>query len=129
MPFNLSTGEIFVLLIVAVLVFGGSLPDVARKVARGIGEFRRGMSEELRRIDSHLQDAPSDDQQPPPDWTPPPDGADCDGFGNIADQPPDGAQPRDDRDEAARREAEGESPTAETPVSPDPESPERRPAP
>ena len=51
MPFNLSTGEILVLLLVAVVIFGGSLPEVARKVARTVGQFRRGMNEEMRRID------------------------------------------------------------------------------
>lgn len=79
MPFNLSTGEIIVLLVVAVLVFGGRLPEVARKVARGIGDFRRGMNEEMRRIDAHTRI----DDEPPPDWTPPPPGAECDGFGNV----------------------------------------------
>jgi sec-independent protein translocase protein TatA len=78
MPFNLSTGEIVVLLIVAVLVFGGRLPDVARKVARGIGEFRRGMSDEMRRVESTL----ADNDEPPDNWRPP-DGADCDGFGRF----------------------------------------------
>ena len=78
MPFNLSTGEIVVLLIVAVLVFGGRLPDVARKVARGIGEFRRGMSDEMRRVERSLDD----DETQPDNWRPP-DGADCDGFGRF----------------------------------------------
>ena len=92
MPFNLSTGEIMVLLIVAILVFGGRLPQVARKVARGVGEFRRGMNEEMRRIDAHTRIDVED--APPPDWSQPPDGADCDGFGRI-----DGAEPEE---EAAR---------------------------
>lgn len=114
MPFNLSTGEIFVLLIVAVLLFGGRLPEVARKVARGLGDFRRGMGEELRRIDNHLQDLPPDDQAAPPDWTPPPDGtAECDGFGNVDRPAPDGTQERDEP---------GGGPVAETPPSPGPES-------
>ena len=81
MPFNLSTGEIVVLLIVAILVFGGRLPEVARKVARGVGDFRRGMNEEMRRVSSHVSIDEGDEV--PPDWTSPPDGADCDGFGRI----------------------------------------------
>ena len=30
MPFNLGFGELFVLAIVAIIVFGGQLPEVAR---------------------------------------------------------------------------------------------------
>jgi sec-independent protein translocase protein TatA len=51
MPFNLSSGEILVLLIVAIIIFGGRLPDVARKVGKGLTQFRRGMDDEMRRID------------------------------------------------------------------------------
>ncbi|MHC4957163.1 MAG: Sec-independent protein translocase subunit TatA/TatB [Planctomycetota bacterium] len=95
MPFNLSTGEIVVLLIVAVLVFGGRLPDVARKVARGVGEFRRGMSDEMRRVESTL----ADEQGPPDNWRPP-DGADCDGFGRFEPEKDD-AEPETAGPEAA----------------------------
>ena len=58
MPFNLSSGEILVLLIVALLVFGGRLPDVARKVGRGLTQFRRGMDDEMRRIDTAMRVEP-----------------------------------------------------------------------
>lgn len=112
MPFNLSTGEIMVLLIVAILVFGGRLPDVARKVARGLGEFRRGMSEEMRRIDNHLRE-----DEPPPDWSSPPDGADCDGFGNIEPGPPDEEADRVAR-EAEVGGAQEETGETEDPVEP-----------
>ena len=98
MPFNLSTGEIMVLLVVAILVFGGRLPEVARKVARGVGEFRRGMNEEMRRIETHTD---TSEDLPPPDWSEPPDGADCDGFGNDYDEP---------EEEAARSADSGDEP-------------------
>jgi sec-independent protein translocase protein TatA len=62
-PFNLSTGELLVLLLVAVVVFGGKLPNVARKVGSTISDFKRGMRDEMRRVE--------DDLTPPPDWTPP----------------------------------------------------------
>ena len=52
MPFNLSTGELLVLLAVAVVAFGGRLPDVARRIGQTIAQFRRGMSAEMRRVDS-----------------------------------------------------------------------------
>lgn len=63
MPFNLSTGEIVVLLIVALLVFGGRLPEVARKVGRTVSQFRRGMDDEMRRIDVALR---AENLPPPP---------------------------------------------------------------
>ena len=73
MPFNLGVAEVLVLLVVAVLVFGGSLPDVARKVGKSLSEFKRGMNEEVRQIQA--EDPPT-----PADWTPPPDGDDCQGL-------------------------------------------------
>ena len=51
MPFNLGFQEILVVLVVAVLVFGGNLPKVARQVARTISDFKRGMRDELRRLE------------------------------------------------------------------------------
>ena len=78
MPFNLSTGEILVLLVVAVMVFGGKLPDVARKVGRGLTQFRRGMAEEMRKIDDATRPSPpSREDPPPPSWRPPADGQEC----------------------------------------------------
>ena len=78
MPFNLSTGEVAVLLLVAVLVFGGKLPEVARKVARSIADLKRNFSNEMRKIDTAVET--EEDPTPPEDWTPPPDGEECQGF-------------------------------------------------
>ena len=77
MPFDLGFQEMIVVLIVSILVFGGRLPDVARKVGRGISEFRRGMREEFRRVDEAARD-----DGPPEGWQPPPDGEDCAGLGD-----------------------------------------------
>ena len=76
MPFNLSTGEILVFLFVAILVFGGRLPAVARKVGRTITEFKRGISEEAHRIERETVV----EDEPPPEWTAPPDGDECEGL-------------------------------------------------
>jgi TatA/E family protein of Tat protein translocase len=67
-PFNLSTGELLVLLVVAVLVFGGRLPRVARKVGSAVTDLKRGMRDEMRRMDDDIRPPP-----PPPDWRPPQD--------------------------------------------------------
>ena len=107
MPFNLSTGEIIVLLVVAIIVFGRRLPEVARKVARGVGEFRRGMSEEMRRIETDT--SLEDEDVVPPDWTTPPDGADCDGFGRIdpaGEETPDAAREQEAVEDPVEESAE-----------------------
>jgi sec-independent protein translocase protein TatA len=64
-PFNLSLGEVLVVLLVALLVFGGKLPEAARKFGSVLAEFKRGMNEEMRRLDDGLR------SEPPPAWKPP----------------------------------------------------------
>jgi len=110
MPFNLSTGEIVVLLVVAVIVFGGRLPEVARAVGRSIAEVRRGMSEEMRRIDTGVETI----DPPPRGWEPPPDGADCDGLGGPKAETP-GGETEDQSDRADQ--ADEASDTAEKPAT------------
>lgn len=41
---GLGVGEMVIIAVVALLVFGRNLPDVARKVGKGVSEFKRGMS-------------------------------------------------------------------------------------
>jgi sec-independent protein translocase protein TatA len=67
-PLDLSIPEILVVLLVAVLVFGGKLPDAARKFGSAISEFKRGMREELRKVEQGVRS-----DEPPADWRPPPD--------------------------------------------------------
>ena len=89
MPFNLGFGELFVLAIVAIIVFGGQLPEVARKVGRGVSEFKSGMTGHLNEIRSDIDvraaleaDPPSDSgsEAPPSDWEPPPQDENCPGM-------------------------------------------------
>jgi sec-independent protein translocase protein TatA len=40
---NLGTGEIIVLLIIGILLFGRKLPDVGRYLGKGIVEFKKGI--------------------------------------------------------------------------------------
>ncbi len=79
MPFNLGTGELFVFGIVALLVFGGNLPQVARKAGNMLSELRRGMREEFRKVERMTQEQ-EPEPEAPKDWTPPPDGEECEGL-------------------------------------------------
>jgi sec-independent protein translocase protein TatA len=69
-PFELSMGEILVILFVALLVFGGKLPETARKFGLAFSEFKRGMREEFRKVENGLRnDRPT--EPPPPPAAPP----------------------------------------------------------
>ncbi len=49
--FDISGGELFVILLVAFVVFGPSkIPEVARKIGRGLNEVRRASDEIKREI-------------------------------------------------------------------------------
>ena len=87
MPFNLGFGELFVLAIVAIIVFGGQLPEVARKVGRGVADFKAGMTGHLNEIRSDVDiradleaDPSPKPEAPPADWEPPPQDGDCPGM-------------------------------------------------
>jgi len=43
MPFNIGFGELLLVLIVALLVFGGRLPEVGRSLGKGLMEFKKGL--------------------------------------------------------------------------------------
>jgi TatA/E family protein of Tat protein translocase len=49
--------ELFVILIVGLLIFGGRLPEVARSIGRGLQEFRGGLRELDREVGSPIREA------------------------------------------------------------------------
>jgi sec-independent protein translocase protein TatA len=51
--FGLGYGEMMIVGIVAVLLFGGRLPSVARSMGRSLTEFKKGMQD----IDRDVKDA------------------------------------------------------------------------
>lgn len=46
--FDVGSGEVMLILVVALLMFGGGLPEVGRSVGRSVAAFRRGMAETTR---------------------------------------------------------------------------------
>ncbi|MBN2294477.1 MAG: twin-arginine translocase TatA/TatE family subunit [Pirellulales bacterium] len=49
--FGVGPTELFVVCLVALLLFGNRLPSVMRSLGKGISEFKRGMSEMTKDID------------------------------------------------------------------------------
>ena len=81
---NLSPGEIIVVLIASVLIFGRRLPEVAakgavqlQKLRRGVNDFKResGFDEEIRKakrlVDNPIREATKELTKEPASWRPP----------------------------------------------------------
>lgn len=70
---SLGLGELILILIVALLLFGKRLPEVSRSVGKGIREFQKGMrgiEDEIRREVN--TEPPATTEPPPPPTLPPP---------------------------------------------------------
>lgn len=54
--FDISTGEIFIILIIVFIVFGpGRIPELAKKIGRAVYEVKRASNEIKREIDSEVR--------------------------------------------------------------------------
>ena len=63
---ELGSGEILLILIVALLVYGGRLPEVARAIGRSVGELKRGFTETKDIVSAELDpDLRADLDEPP----------------------------------------------------------------
>jgi TatA/E family protein of Tat protein translocase len=63
---NLSAGEIVILLVIALLVFGGKgLPEAGRSIGRGLREFRRSLNEAQDAMGRPDDPAPRRSPDPP----------------------------------------------------------------
>ena len=51
--FNLGTGEIIIILVVVLLLFGAKrIPELAHGLGRGVNSFRKGLNEVTDQIDN-----------------------------------------------------------------------------
>ena len=56
--FDIGSGELLLIAVVALLLFGGRLPDVARNLGRMVSDFKRGLAEgtkPLREVGSQIE--------------------------------------------------------------------------
>ena len=58
--FDIGSGELMVILVMALLLFGGSLPDVARKLGRSVAELKRGLADSTRPLREAQEDLERD---------------------------------------------------------------------
>ena len=53
--FGMGLAEVFMILVVALLIFGRRLPEVSRSMGRSFHEFRKGMSDFQEGLDEDLE--------------------------------------------------------------------------
>lgn len=60
--FNLGTGEIIIILVVVLLLFGAKrIPELARSLGKGVNSFKQGMND----VATEIKDPATDDTKTP----------------------------------------------------------------
>ena len=65
-PGGIGSFEMVLLGIVAVILFGGRLPEVARSLGQTYGQFRKGLDELKTNFDQEMENSASTDMPPAP---------------------------------------------------------------
>ncbi len=64
MPFGVGFGELVIIIIVAVVLFGGRLPEVARTLGQTYQQFRKGLNEIQSTFQFDIDAEPAKPKQP-----------------------------------------------------------------
>jgi sec-independent protein translocase protein TatA len=64
----IGTTELVIILVIALMLFGGRLPDVARSIGKSVNQFKRG----LRDVDEEMNRSDVPPPAPPPPRALPP---------------------------------------------------------
>ncbi|MGE4285357.1 MAG: twin-arginine translocase TatA/TatE family subunit [Phycisphaerae bacterium] len=54
---NFGTQELIIILVIAVLIFGKRLPEIARGVGKSVNEFKAGLSETTDKLNKEIEDS------------------------------------------------------------------------
>lgn len=64
--FNISTGEIIIVMLVVFVIFGpGKIPEIAKKLGRAINEVKRASTDIKREIDTEIRKMEQKDKVKP----------------------------------------------------------------
>jgi sec-independent protein translocase protein TatA len=65
MPFGIGSGELMILFVIALLLFGKRLPEVARSLGKGMMEFKKGLYDIQDEVSSTANSRPAVSQSRP----------------------------------------------------------------